>query len=368
MGKVQTTRIGIEAYRGLTAFGDAHTTCQALLDNRIALKPTPVLGNDGGDLVPLAGLNGYDETLPPRWLPELETLANSLPDLPWGSARYPVFLTSSNYDAGSLYTAKATGNQDHLKFGTPARTLELLKKLFNWGPNAIALSHACVTANVGIEMASRHIHLGLADKALVFSFDFISPFVAGGFHALKILNEHLPAPYEDRGIGSIALGDGAGYVVLSGQEQDFNIENNFLYNEMYHFTSNDPTASGFQEVAKLIKASTEESKIWIKGHGTGTLDAGRMEATSLQESFPDSPLVSWKGSIGHTLGSCGIVELSIVIEAMKAGRCPGTVGTNKNTMASNVATDSFDISGYRSAALLSNAFGGAHAGCIISHA
>ena len=137
---------------------------------------------------------------------------------------------------------------------------------------------------------------------------------------------------------------------------------------MYHFTSNDPTASGFQEVAKLIKASTEESKIWIKGHGTGTLDAGRMEATSLQESFPDSPLVSWKGSIGHTLGSCGIVELSIVIEAMKAGRCPGTVGTNKNTMASNVATDSFDISGYRSAALLSNAFGGAHAGCIISHA
>lgn len=368
MSRESAAKIGIEAYQGLTAFGDARATCQALLDNKVALKPTPVLGIDGGDLVPLAWSDGYDETLPPRWKSKLEALASQIPEAPWGSAGYPVYVTSSNYDVGSLYTYKATGNEDYLKIGTPAHTLSLLKRMFNWGPNAVALSHACVTANIGIEMASRNLRLGLAKKALVFSFDFISPFVAGGFHGLKILNEYMPAPYADREIGSIGLGDGAGFAVLSFEPQDFNIHDSFLYNEMFHFTSNDPSGSGFKEITRSIESVFGVSNMWIKGHGTGTLEAGKMEACHLNEACPDAPLVSWKGSIGHTLGSCGIVELAIALEAIKQGRSPGTVGTTGPTMADNVATEPFNLNNLDAVALLSNAFGGAHAACVVSHA
>ena len=33
--------------------------------------------------------------------------------------------------------------------------------------------------------------------------------------------------------------------------------------------------------------------------------------------FPGAPVVSWKGSLGHTLGSCGLVELAVALD----GRC-----------------------------------------------
>lgn len=360
--------VGIEACDCLTSFGDSETSCDALLADKIALAPTPVLGKDGGDLVPLAYSDGYDETIPPRWESKIDQLFAKVPDAPWGSPGYPVFLTSSNYDVGSLYSYKATQNKDFLKIGTPANTLEYLKKRFGWGPNAIALSHACVTAHVGIELATRHLKLAKAKKALVFSFDYISPFVSGGFHALKILNEYFPAPYEDREIGSIGLGDGCGFTVLSNELQDFNIEDSFLYNEMYHFTSNDPSGSGFKQAAEWLKATTQDRKTWIKGHGTGTLDAGKMEADAFSTVLPETPIVSWKGSLGHTLGSCGIVELAIALRAIEKGIAPGTVGTKGPTISPTVAKSSFSIKEHDSVALFSNAFGGAHAGCVISHA
>lgn len=367
MSQSRQNWVGIEASDSLTAFGDSRTSCDSLLANKIALVATPVLGENGGDLVPLAYSDGYDETIPPRWEAKIKALAERIPEAPWGQPGYPVFLTSSNYDVGSLYSYDVTKNLDFLKVGTPAHSLDYIRKLFGWGPNAVALSHACVTAHVGIEMATRHLKLANAKKALIFSFDYISPFVAGGFHSLKILNEHFPAPYEDRDIGSIALGDGAGFVVLTNELQQFNIEDNFLYNEMYHFTANDPNGSGFAKAVDWLKAQNSDRKFWIKGHGTGTLEAGKMEADAFHEAFPKAPLVSWKGSLGHTLGSCGIVELAIALRAMESKKAPGTVGTTGPTIAPNVATQNIDLTDLNSVALFSNAFGGAHAGCLVSH-
>lgn len=367
MSEPESVFIGIEASECLTALGDAEESCQALLEGRIALRPTPVLGKDGGDAVPLAFTRGYDETVPPRWVGFLDSLLERLPDLPWGSARYPIFVTSSNYDVGSLYAYRNSGDNDFTKIGTPGKCLSYLKNRYGWGDNAVALSHACVTSHLGVEMAYRYLNFGVADKALVLAFDYISPFVAGGFHSLKILNEQFPAPFQERETGSIGLGDGSGFVVLSKTDTPIRVESNFLYNEMYHFTANDPDGSGFSASAKWLKEVANGRSVWIKGHGTGTLDAGRLESEAFQERLQDSPLVSWKGSLGHTLGSCGVVELAIVLESIKRGQAPGTVGCRNPVMASNVAIDNIDTGAFKAVALFSNAFGGAHAGCFISY-
>src|SRR6476620_3099957 len=100
------------------------------------------------------------------------------------------------------------GDAEHLKYGTPHACVEWLAGALEWGTNITTVSHACVSAHLGLLLASRALRAGLAERALVFSFDFISPFVAGGFHALKILNAGFPAPYADRPTGSIGLGDG----------------------------------------------------------------------------------------------------------------------------------------------------------------
>ena len=354
----------------VTALGDATKTHAALVRGEIALRPTPVLGRDGGDLVPLALIpgRGSDETAPPNWLPAVRDLARTIPGEAWGSAGHPVFVTSSNFGVGSLYAFRRTGDATHLKYGTPHRCVEWLTTELGWGAHVTTVSHACVSAHLGLLLATRAIEAGLAESALVFSFDFISPFVSGGFHALKILNAGMPAPYSDRPSGSIGLGDGAAFAVLSRTNGDLAITGQTLQNEMHHFTANRADGSGFAACLAPLQQVAAGRRVWLKGHGTGTLEAGRLESTALSAAFPNAPLVGWKGSLGHTLGSCGLVELAVAAAAIRAGRAPGTPGALMPTFQPAVAIDSISLDDKDGVICASNAFGGAHAALLLSHA
>jgi len=361
--------VPIEAADCRTPFGDARATGEALRAGRRALTLQPVLGAAGGDAVPLATLPGrrLDETAPPAWLACLDGLAAAVPAAPWGDARHPVFVTSSNFGVGSLYAFARDQDPRHLEFCTPFALVDSLRQRFGWGGNVAVLSHACVSAHVGLLQASRVLQAGRAERALVFTFDFISPFVAGGFHALKILNPELPAPYAVRPTGSIGLGDGAAFAVLGRSGTGFRLSAQSLHNEMHHFTANRADGAGFAAALAPVSAAARGRRLWIKGHGTGTLEAGRLEAEAFAREFPGAPLVSWKGALGHTLGSCGLVELALAIEAVRAGQAPGTVGSAPPCFVDTVATAPFATAAYDGVVLASNAFGGAHAACLLTH-
>jgi hypothetical protein len=386
-----TDSVRLAATGCLTAFGDAEATLGALLRGERALQLTPVLGRDGGESVPLALVPGrsLDETAPPNWFPLLRALAALIPSadggdasprrpLPastaWGTARHPVFVTSSNFGVGSLYAFKRTANVAHLGYGTPHLAVEALARDLGWGANVTTLSHACVSAHLGLLLATRALAAGLADRALVFSFDFLSPFVAGGFHSLKILNAHFPAPYADQPTGSIGLGDGAAFAVLertgthASARDGFTLSAQTVFNEMHHFTANRADGSGFAACLAPVRAAVDGRRVWLKGHGTGTLEAGRLESAALADAFPDAPLVSWKGSLGHTLGSCGLVELALAATAIRRGRAPGTIGSAAPTFTPQVALEPFDLAAFDGVVCASNAFGGAHGAFLLSHA
>ena len=354
----------------LTPFGDAAATHAALLRDERALRPVPVLGASGGDLVPLALLAGrpLDEAAPPLWLPALQSLLAPLAGQGWGTARRPVYVTSSNFGVGNLHAFKLTADPAHLAFSTPVLSVERLREAFGWGPSVTLLSHACVSAHLGLVQASRVVAAGLADAALVFSFDFLSPFVSGGFHALKILNDRFPAPYREGETGSIGLGDGAGYAVLTRDTGDFVIAAQSLHNELHHFTANQPDGAGFDACLDPLRTAAAGRRLWLKGHGTGTLEAGRLEVNAFTRAFPSSPLVGWKGSLGHTLGSCGLVELAVTCAALREGRTPGTVGDGATALHTDVAVTAFDNHAFDGVICASNAFGGAHAALLLSHA
>ena len=360
----------IAACECLTAFGDTSATLSGLLEGRCALSPRPVLGQDGGDLVPLglAGGRGYDETHPPNWLASVRALLERLPAGDWGTERRPVIITSSNFGVGALHAFRRSGNPAFLAQGTPFACVDWLTQQLGWGDNITTISHACVSAHLGLLQGSRLLAAGLAEEVLVFTFDFLSPFVAGGFHALKILNTDFPAPYQDRAIGSVALGDGAAFALLTADRGDFTLAAQSLHNEMFHFTANRADGAGFDACLKGVASFTAGKKLWVKGHGTGTLEAGRLEASLLGSHFPRSPLVSWKGAIGHTLGSCGLVELAIALAALKHGKIPGTVGSAPPVFSPTVAFSPFAASAYDAVLCTSNAFGGAHAALLVTHA
>jgi 3-oxoacyl-(acyl-carrier-protein) synthase len=354
----------------LTPFGDATGTHAALLRGERALRPTAVLGREGGDAVPLALLPGraLDETNPPAWLRPLSALLAPVAGAGWGTARRPVCVTSSNFGVGSTYAFRRIGEPGHAAHGAPHTSVELVRRALDWGGNIAIFSHACVSAHLGLVHASRLLAAGAADEVLVMSYDFLSPFVAGGFHALKILNGDFPAPYQERATGAIGLGDGAAYAVLTRDRGDLALAAQSLHNEMYHFTANKPDGSGFAAALAPLAAAAAGRKLWVKGHGTGTLEAGRLEATAVAQAFPGAPLVGWKGSLGHTLGSCGLVELAVVAASVRTGTTPGTVGSASPTFTDTVALTPFANSGFDGVVCASNAFGGAHAAFLLSHA
>ena len=359
--------VGLEACDCVTPFGDAAATAAALLAGRRALELAPVLGRDGGDPVPLALIGPMDETLPPRWLPAVRRLVAGISADEWGRARTPVIVTSSNFGVGSLYAFTRDRDARHLAHGTPFASVELLRREFGWGAHVQVFSHACVTAHLGLAQAARMLHAGLADRVLVFSFDFVSPFVAGGFHSLKILNGGLPAPYAVRATGSIGLGDGAAFAVLAREAGPFRLVAHAFHNEMFHFTANQPDGAGFTACAAAIAGVAAGRRVWVKGHGTGTLEAGRLEAEAFARHLPAAPLTGWKGSLGHTLGSCGLVELALALAALRGGRIPGTVGSDAPCFTDTVALEPFGSAGFDGAILTSNAFGGAHAAMLLTH-
>jgi hypothetical protein len=354
----------------ITPFGDAAATYAALLRGECALRPVAVLGRDGGDEVPLALIPGrsLDETAPPEWLAAVRRLSESIPGGDWGSPGRPVFVTGSNFGVGGLYALRRTGDSSFAAWGAFPTCTERLRAELGWGPDVSIVSHACVSAHLGLLLASRLIWAGVADQALVLSFDFLSPFVAGGFHALKILNSAFPAPYRERESGAIGLGDGAGFAVLARGRGDWTLAGQGLYNEMHHFTANRGDGSGFSQCLAGATAAAQGRRVWFKGHGTGTLDAGRLEVAAAQGAFPGAPIVGWKGSLGHTLGSCGLVELAIAIESVRGGRTPGTAGAGGRAMGESVALESFDNGAFDAVVCASNAFGGAHAAFLLCHA
>ena len=128
------------------------------------------------------------------------------------------------------------------------------------------------------------------------------------------------------------------------------------------------------ELGARMQKAVGDRPVWIKGHGTGTIEAGKLEARHMAACFPGAPLVGWKGALGHTLGSCGhtlgscgLVELAVAVESARQGRAPGTVGTSGSCYSAEVATESFDVSGYAGTVLNAFAFGGAHYACLLCY-
>ena len=366
--------VSLTAADCLTPFGDARATHAALLRGERALRFQPVLGCDGGDLVPLALVNEWQPAggSEPRWAGPFFALLGRVPERPWGSERYPIFLVSSNFGIDSMYAHhRHPRPEGQLPYILPQRLTAWIRQRMGWGTNVSHYSHACVSANLGLLYASRQVNAGLAEEALVVSYDFLSPFVAGGFHAMKILiGGEMPSPYAAREFGAIGLGDGAAFAVVAphgGGNDEFRLEAQAGCNEMYHFTGNHPEGVGMSELGTRMRAATGDRPVWIKGHGTGTIEAGKLEARHMAAIFPGAPLVGWKGALGHTLGSCGLVELAVATESVRAGRAPGTVGTGGPCFSEEVATAAFDVSGFGGVVLNAFAFGGAHYACLLCH-
>ena len=374
--RASSSVVSLTASGCVTPLGDARATTDALLRGEKALRLHPVLGCDGGECVPLALCNEWQpsEGDVPRWAEGFFAMMAGVPDRPWGTARFPVSISSSNFGIDNLYAHHRHPREGQLPYILPQRLTAFFKQRLGWGNNVSHYSHACVSAHLALLYASRQVAAGLAEEALVVSYDFLSPFVTAGFHAMKILTGEMPAPYADRAFGAIGLGDGAAFAVVApggkGGTGGLRLEGQEGFNEMYHFTGNHPEGVWHGPARRADAGRRRRDRpVWIKGHGTGTIEAGRLEARHMAECFPGAPLVSWKGALGHTLGSCALVELAAGRgKHSRQGRAPGTVGTSGPLLPPGGRHGILRRVGLRRGRCSTPiAFGGAHYACLLCH-
>jgi 3-oxoacyl-[acyl-carrier-protein] synthase II len=200
------------------------------------------------------------------------------------------------------------------------------------------ISASCASSTIAIAEASAMIATGMSETVLICCADVITEFIFSGFSALKIVSPSACRPF-DRDRKGITLGDGAAMLLLMSGERAKREGRRALAvvrgwgvaNDAFHITS--PVEDGSGLVAAISKALRRaglaaDDVQAISAHGTGTTYNDLMELKAFNQVFRGRklPAYSIKGSIGHTLGAAGGIEVALATRALEEQTIPPTVG------------------------------------------
>lgn len=94
--------------------------------------------------------------------------------------------------------------------------------------------------------------------------------------------------------------------------------------------------SGAKECMKKVSAYCDKRDIaFIKAHATGTPEGDASEVRYIEEVFGNIPMMSYKSKIGHTVGTCGLLEMIYSIININKGILPASYNVS-NPISPNV--------------------------------
>ncbi len=203
----------------------------------------------------------------------------------------------------------------------------------------LTVSIACASGTAAIGLAADCIARGEADRMLAGGVDALSRFVVSGFWSLRALAAGEPRPFDRRRDG-LALGEGAGIVVLEDREIALargapvlaEVLGSGSSGDAHHMTAPSPTGDG---VVRAIEAALSHAGLapgavdFVSAHGTGTPFNDRMETIALKRVFAEHatrlPVNSVKPIVGHTLGAAGALEAILCVQVLRDGIVPPTI-------------------------------------------
>jgi len=147
-----------------------------------------------------------------------------------------------------------------------------------------------------------------------------------------------PRPFDERRDG-LVVGEGAGAVLLEDMDSAKKRGANILA-EIIGFGCNNnggdlilPNANGITETIRLgLKDAGigPDSVDFVSAHATATKIGDVIEAQAIGRVYGDSPIVSGlKSYMGHTMGSCGVIETIITLYMMEEGFVAPTLNLDK---------------------------------------
>jgi 3-oxoacyl-[acyl-carrier-protein] synthase-1 len=203
---------------------------------------------------------------------------------------------------------------------------EFLGSFFNSPNRPLVVSSACVSGLLAILIGSRLIKAGTYDHVVVAGGDILTEFAVSGFQSFQSLSPKPCKPF-DAARDGLSLGEGCGTILLSrnhslcGIPEKIIVAGGSCTNDAHHISGPLRTGEGFYVAIRraLREASLEPLDIdYISAHGTGTDSNDETEAKALSwAGLERSPVNSFKGYFGHTLGAAGIIESALAIASMR---------------------------------------------------
>lgn len=183
----------------------------------------------------------------------------------------------------------------------------------------IVISNACVSGALALSVAKRLLASKIYNNVLVVAGDEISEFVLSGFQSFQAISSQPCRPYDNHRDG-ITLGEAAAAMLLSSSSNGSKAEllGDSSINDANHISGPSRTGEGlFLSIQKALSQSELQSTQIdiINAHGTATIYNDEMESIAFARAeLLHSPVNSYKGYFGHTLGASGLLETLLTIE------------------------------------------------------
>ncbi len=210
-----------------------------------------------------------------------------------------------------------------------------IARMFSITGRTIASCTACTTSSQSIGFGYEAIKFGLADVMLCGGADEYDTTTVAVFdqllvasHAFNATPEQTPRPFDRRRDG-LVIGEGAGAVML--EEFDFARRRGAeILGEVVGFANCNnggdmilPSAAGIELTLRtgFAAAGVAPSDVdLVSAHATATRFGDVIEAKAMHAIYGDQPWVTGlKSYVGHTMGTCGVMETIFCLFLMKRG-------------------------------------------------
>lgn len=357
----------IEQAAVLSALGSLPQTVEALVGGESGVRPGPCFG------IPASFASFTDLSLrAPRVCVRELINAVDLSQLP--SSRTTFVYCVAKGDLQALEEIAEGKEVPSLPAPFPAGQARALREAFGLGNGPVmAVSNACASGTIGVEIASELLATERADHVVLFGFESLCRFVATGFHSLGAVSPTRARPF-DRDRDGLTLGEGAAVAVIGRRETrngDTFVAGAGSSNDANHRTGPSRTGEGLHNAASaaLRDAGLKPKQIGaVKCHGTATAYNDAMEAKALIRLFDDAvpPCASIKGALGHTSGGGSLLEILVAAECLRNAVLPPTTGYSNHGVDEPVPISS-SLQPIRQPAILclSAGFGGVNAAAVV---
>lgn len=226
-------------------------------------------------------------------------------------------------------SGESTCRENESRVGNGLYAAQLVE-LFSLNSLSLTYNTACTSSANAMIDASTMLEAGLIDYALIVGLEMFASLSFEGFSSMQLLATDQVSPF-DKDRQGMVLGESLSALIMSRDDicpSDWIFKGGINRSEVASVTGSQLDGSGIKDVISqtLNSCQLRATDITaIKTHGTGSPMGDVAEINGMKLIFDKQPdFFSFKPYIGHTLGSCGVSELLLLMECVEHDFIPAT--------------------------------------------